>query len=114
MAAAWTECVHPEDVKHCVMTYAQAFDRRESFRMEYRLRRHDGVYRWLLDTGVPRLSADGEFAGYIGFVCRHHGREARQGSALASEPQADGIPGIGNVSGWPGRCTMIWLNAWRS
>jgi PAS domain S-box-containing protein len=61
----WTEAVHPDDVRRCREIYTQAFDRREPFRMEYRLRRHDGEYRWILDTGVPRFSADG-FAGYIG------------------------------------------------
>jgi signal transduction histidine kinase len=47
-------------------TYTKAFDRRESFQMQYRLRRHDKEYRWLLDIGVPRFSPDGTFAGYIG------------------------------------------------
>ena len=47
-------------------TYTQAFDRRESFQMEYRLRRHDGEYRWLSDIGVPRFNPDRSFAGYIG------------------------------------------------
>ncbi len=61
----WTEAVYPDDLRHCREIYSQAFDRREPFRMEYRLRRHDGEYRWILDTGVPRFAADG-FAGYIG------------------------------------------------
>jgi signal transduction histidine kinase len=47
-------------------TYTQAFDRREEFRMEYRLRRHDGEYRWILDIGVPRFNEDQSFIGYIG------------------------------------------------
>jgi PAS domain S-box-containing protein len=62
----WTEGVHADDTERSLDTYIQAFDRREPFRMEYRLRRHDGLYRWILDTGVPRYTPDGSFAGYIG------------------------------------------------
>ena len=62
----WVESVHPEDLNRCMHTYTQAFDRRESFQMEYRLRRHDGEYRWVSDTGVPRFNPDHSFAGYIG------------------------------------------------
>jgi PAS domain S-box-containing protein len=62
----WAEGVHNEDRKGCLETYTRAFDQRESFAMEYRLRRKDGGYRWMLDTGVPRFNSNGCFAGYIG------------------------------------------------
>jgi len=62
----WAEGVHPEDLMVCLNTYAASFDRREPFQIEYRLRRHDGKYRWIFDHGVPRFNPNGSFAGYIG------------------------------------------------
>jgi PAS domain S-box-containing protein len=62
----WADGVHPDDLQRCLRTYEEAFDRRERFRMEYRLRHHDGTYRWLADIGVPRFNPDRSFAGYIG------------------------------------------------
>ena len=62
----WTEVVHPDDRSTLLDTYTQVFDRRGRFEMEYRLRRHDGEYRWVSDLGVPRFNPDGSFAGYIG------------------------------------------------
>jgi PAS domain S-box-containing protein len=62
----WAEGVHAEDFQHCMSTFMNALVVRREFRMEYRLRRADGEYRWLLDTGIPHYGADGEFLGYIG------------------------------------------------
>jgi PAS domain S-box-containing protein len=62
----WTAGVHPDDLRRCMDTYSQAFDRREEFRMEYRLRRYDGDYRWILDIGAPRFDNHRSFLGYIG------------------------------------------------
>lgn len=62
----WTKGIHPDDYQRCVGSYAARFDALEPFEIEYRLRRHDGSYRWILDKGVPRYEADGSFAGYIG------------------------------------------------
>jgi PAS domain S-box-containing protein len=62
----WAEDVHPDDLDRCLRTYLTAFGAREPFSMEYRLRRHDGAYRWFLDNAVPRYASDGTFVGYIG------------------------------------------------
>ncbi len=62
----WTEGIHPDDVEYCLLTYSQAFDQRQPFRLDYRLRRHDGEYRVMDDAGVPRFATDGTFLGYIG------------------------------------------------
>ena len=62
----WAEGVHPDDFDRCLEIYVQAFERRESFSMIYRLRRHDGEYRWIIDEGRPRYDQQGEFVGYVG------------------------------------------------
>ncbi len=62
----WVEGIHSEDQQRCLETHTRAFDGHKDFRMEYRLRRYDGEYRWVLDIGVPRFNPDGSFAGYIG------------------------------------------------
>jgi PAS domain S-box-containing protein len=62
----WSRSVHPEDLARWLDTCLRAFDAREPFCLEYRLRRHDGEYRWVLDRGVPRLGDDGAFLGYVG------------------------------------------------
>jgi len=66
MGNGWVDGVHPDDVEPCLQGYVEAFDARRPFVLQYRLRRHDGEYRWVLDHGVPRYDAHGSFAGYIG------------------------------------------------
>ena len=59
------ESVYPGDLEESLAIFTEAFERRQPFTMEYRLRRHDGEYRWMLDNGLPRFNRDGSFAGYI-------------------------------------------------
>lgn len=66
LGLGWTKGIHLEDVDACMKTCQEMFEQRKPFELQYRLRRHDGEYRWILDTGVPRFDADGSFAGYIG------------------------------------------------
>jgi PAS domain S-box-containing protein len=66
MGNGWADGVHPDDFQSCLKTYVTAFDAREPFVMQYRLRRHDSEYRWISDSGVPRYDAQKNFAGYIG------------------------------------------------
>jgi PAS domain S-box-containing protein len=66
VADGWTKGVHPDDLDNCLRTYMAAIDRRQSFRMEYQLKRNDGEFRYVLDTGVPRIDSPNVFVGYIG------------------------------------------------
>jgi PAS domain S-box-containing protein len=66
VSEGWMDAVHPEDLDDCVATYVPAIEARTPFVVEYRLRRADGAFRWILDTGFPKYEFDGSFTGYIG------------------------------------------------
>jgi PAS domain S-box-containing protein len=66
LGIGWTAGVHPEDLDRCLDTYKTSFEAHQNFQMEYRLRRADGAFRWLLDSGTPRFRPSGIFSGYIG------------------------------------------------
>jgi PAS domain S-box-containing protein len=96
----WAEGVHREDFDRCLEVYVNSFNARQEFTMEYRLRRHDGEYCWVLDTGIPRFAPDGTFLGYIGSAIditeRKHAEEALRKSEAAlrkSHDELQELPG---------------------
>ncbi|RCJ39568.1 hypothetical protein A6770_38825 [Nostoc minutum NIES-26] len=81
----WAEGIHPEDLQNSLDNYFSAFAARQPFEMELQLRRADGEYRWILDTGVPRFNPDSSFAGFIGSCVDISDRQA----ALRDRKQAE-------------------------
>jgi two-component system sensor kinase FixL len=82
----WAEGVYREDLQRCLEIYNNSFDTRQEFTMEYRLRRHDGEYCWILDHGVARFEHDGIFLGYIGTAIDITAR--RQGEEMLKQERA--------------------------
>jgi len=74
----WAEGIHPDDYVRCLEIYNEFFDARKSFSMDYRLMRHDGVYRWVIDNGAPRYAENGSFAGFIGSCIDIHERKLHE------------------------------------
>ena len=67
----------------------KAFDQREPFQVEHRLRRHDGEYRWAVTAGVPRFNVDGSFVGYIGTAIDVTERKLAEEALVHGEPEVD-------------------------
>ncbi|SHJ53661.1 PAS domain S-box-containing protein [Hymenobacter daecheongensis DSM 21074] len=72
LGIGWTRVVHPDDAPGAEAAFLDACARRIPFHYLYRLRRHDGVYRWAVDSGLPRFSATGEYEGIVGTVIDIH------------------------------------------
>ncbi|GEM45494.1 PAS domain-containing sensor histidine kinase [Deinococcus cellulosilyticus] len=71
----WLESIHPEDLEHSQRVFVKHHESQQEFEMEYRLRRSDGAYRWVLDRGIPRYGIDGEFVGFTGACIDIHDRK---------------------------------------
>jgi PAS domain S-box-containing protein len=85
----WAEGVHAEDLARCIDTYVTAFERREPFSMEYRLRHASGEYRWLVDQGTPRFDSQGVFIGYIGHCLDITSRKRMEEELLSAKNVAE-------------------------
>lgn len=91
----WAEGVHPDDFDRCLKIYLDNFHARSIFEMEYRLKRHDGVYRWIFDRGVPFFDEEGTFSGYIGSCIDVTERvEAQESLKAAQEVEIRNLKGL--------------------
>jgi PAS domain S-box-containing protein len=112
----WSECVHPEDHQHCLYIYTKAFSVRRPFVIEYRLRHNSGEYRWIMNSGVPRFNADGDFLGYIGTGTDITGRKIVEEELRESEQflrQAEHISRIGGWKANPETKSLFWTEGIR-
>lgn len=89
LGLGWMESVHPDDLKRCLDLYYTAFDQRAEFEIEYRLRRHDGEYRWVVVRGTPRTDGSGNFSGYIGSCIDITDRKLAEQSLQASQAEIE-------------------------
>jgi PAS domain S-box-containing protein len=107
----WVEGIHPDDRQRCVDGFHQARQKRAPHEIEYRLRRHDGEYRWILDTSIPRITPDGEFTGYMGSCIditeRRHASDALRESEIRFRTMADNAPVLLWMTGADGHCTFV-------
>src|SRR5436190_2675224 len=108
----WADGVHGADLQQCLDIYTRAFDQREPFMMEYRLRRHDGEFRWVLDNAAPLFNPDGSFAGYIG-ACFDvtDFRRAETARRVCTERDLQETQRLAGVGGWqwdPETDTVTW------
>lgn len=74
----WMARIHPDDLVYVNQVCGESFDGKKEYKMRYRLQRIDGQYRWMHSHGIPRFSADGSFAGYIGTVVDVHEQKLRK------------------------------------
>ncbi|WP_288377969.1 ATP-binding protein, partial [uncultured Massilia sp.] len=93
LGRGWLENVHPDDLERTVRAYLEAAEARSPVALDFRLRRHDGSYRWVIDNGLPRVDEQGRHAGYVGTVIDVHERRLLQ-------ERFEGVARAGDIGVW--------------
>ena len=89
----WLKVVHPDDLDRILGIYVPAIEARQPVLMEYRIRRADGIYRWVLDSGIPKYESDGHYTGYIGCSFDITERKESEEALLASQREIHHLAG---------------------
>jgi PAS domain S-box-containing protein len=89
LGLGWLVCIHPEDRDEAREVFLRATQEARLFTCDYRVRRHDGEYRWGVDVGQPRLDERGEFQGYVGTITDIHDRRLAEGALREADRQKD-------------------------
>src|SRR5262245_6134104 len=87
LAVGWRDAIHADDLPRCLEVLTAAFGRRQPFTLEYRLRRHDGEFRWVLDSRIPLVAPDGALTSYIGSCVDISERKAADESMRGEESE---------------------------
>jgi len=95
----WMEGVHPQDVQRCTSSYSCAFETRQPFHLEFRVRRADASYAWIHAHGVPQYVLDGSFVGYVGLL-----EETRTEDSESVRPKHGGVQA--SQSSWQALCQL--------
>jgi diguanylate cyclase (GGDEF)-like protein/PAS domain S-box-containing protein len=95
MGSEWMEAAHPHDLRRVQQTLLRAHENRTEFEIEFRVRRHDGVYRWLLARGAPQYSSEGEYCGFIGTSFDITDRKIAE-ERLVADALRDALTGLPN------------------
>lgn len=96
----WEDKIHPDDRRRVVEQYNSAAKEKKEFTIEYRLRKHDGSYEWMIDRGSPRLLEDGSFVGYIGVCFNIQDRKKTEEELFISKERYDLINKATNEAIW--------------
>lgn len=100
MGNGWAEGIHPDDLTKCMQLYSESFEHRKEYKMEYRLRRRDGQYRWISARGVPRFTTRGTFEGFIGACMDIHEQIIYQQKLKEDEERLNIIIEASELGNW--------------
>ena len=100
MGNGWAEEIHADDRQRCLKAYFTAFDARQPFQMEYRFRRYDGLYRWMVNAAVPRFTSEGDFLGYIGSCIDIEDRKQTETALRESKARLDFLLEAARFGDW--------------